>query len=350
MHADGGTVAQLASPLDPSPLGGSLDQRGPGTMAASGSIEDSPSIPADRGVSPVVGSPSEAPDLAASPRRGQPAPRGLVIGLAAALVVGIPASVGLYLGVLRGTQEPAPRDVLLTAAHRASTESLRMAVTANETFSASGPAAGQFAALSGQPITIDFQIGVQNRQRSSGVVTVTAGGRSVGILTVLYDGTAFLSKDNGLSFQTLPLSGQVSSQYGPDSALQYLQSVSTVTDNGPASVDGVAVERYHAQLDGAKITDVIKSGLSRLKGAFFQRVSSAIRFTGGTLDASIDHSGHLVHDDGFFDAAMDLTAVDPSLSGTTMTIHGAFDGRFFDYGAPITVERPGNVTGAAPLP
>lgn len=320
IYADGRPVAPIAAPPDPVSPDGHLVQ-------AQSAAE--PSTP---------------------PSHDRASRRPLGASLAATLVVAVAASVGFYVHSTRDTPALAPRDVVLTAASRAGGESVRISMTVDESFTVSGPAAPQFGTLSGQSLSLTMQLEMQNRQRSSATVTAATGGRSFKVLAVLYDGSLFLSQDDGATFQTVPLAGQPSSQYGPDNALQYLQAVSTVSDMGPGSADGVAVERYHAELDGQKITGVIKSSLSALKSSVLQRVADSMRFTGGSLDANIDRAGHVVDDRGYFDATFDLQAIDPSLRGTTMSIHATVAARFSDYGAAISVNRPSNVSGAATLP
>jgi hypothetical protein len=244
----------------------------------------------------------------------------------------------------------APKDVLLTAAHLASGTSLRMAMSADETFTIAGNVTPALGSLNGRSITLTMQLEAQNSQQARGTLAVNLGGQSTQVVTVVYGGAVYVSKDNGTSFENVPLNGSPTTQYGPDNALQYLESVSTVTDNGPGTADGVAVEKYHAQLDGAKVLNVIKSAMSTLQSSSFQRILSSLRFTGGALDASIDHTGRIVHESGIMDAALDLGQIDPSESGDTMSIHLNVDARFYDYGATITVNRPGNVTGTLTLP
>src|SRR4029077_4533278 len=147
------------------------------------------------------------------------------------------------------------------------------------------------SSLSGKSISLTMQLDAQNSQQARGTLDANLGGQSTQVVTVVYGGAVYVSKDHGNSFETVPLNGLPTTQYGPDNALQYLESVSTVTDSGPGTVDGVAVEKYHAQLDGAKILNVIKSAMSSLQSSSFQRVFSSLRFTGGALDASIDHRG-----------------------------------------------------------
>ena len=243
----------------------------------------------------------------------------------------------------------APKDVLFAAAHLTTGTTLRVALTADETFTITGDASPDIAALSGQSLTFNVSIDAQSRQRSRSTITTDSGGQRPAVIAVLYDGSVFISKDSGVTFQSVPLNGATSSQYGADNALQYLDNVSAVSDTGPATVDGVPVEQYHAQLDSAKMTALLKSMLSSVPSKAFQTVLSTVRYTGGYLDASVDHAGHLVHETGSFNASLDFGALDASQRGVTMTVHAGLDARFYDYGAAITVQRPTGVSGTSSL-
>jgi hypothetical protein len=112
----------------------------------------------------------------------------------------------------------------------------------------------------------------------------------------------------------------------------------------------VSVERYHATLDAGKVTSFIRSEMAALQSPVFQRVLSSLRFTGGAVDATVDHRGRLVTEDGFADATMNLGSVEPQLQGTTMSLHETFDSHFYDYGAPISVSKPAHVSASSTLP
>jgi len=112
----------------------------------------------------------------------------------------------------------------------------------------------------------------------------------------------------------------------------------------------VSVERYHAVLDSTKMTALMKSVIATLGSAAFQAMLSTVRFTGGSLDATLNHAGQLVTEAGAFDITMDPGALGSSLQGSTILIHAVINGHFHDYGAAITVTPPSNVIGTVSLP
>ncbi|HWW09443.1 MAG TPA: hypothetical protein VNY76_04280 [Candidatus Acidoferrales bacterium] len=242
------------------------------------------------------------------------------------------------------------RAVLLSAVQRVTTTSFHADVTANASLDVTGPAAAQLGTLNGQTLAFSVKLDVQNKQRAHAEVGLTAGGQTFNVIAVLYDGAAYVSTDGGKSFKAVPIGNLPSSSFGPESALQYLESAGTVTDVGPGTADGVAVENYHATLDSAKITALIKKALSGLNSGSLSQVLSSVKFTGGHLDASVDHAGHIVADSCAFNGSMDFGSLDPSLTGTTMTFAETATGHFRDYGSSITVLPPANVTGTTTLP
>jgi hypothetical protein len=119
-----------------------------------------------------------------------------------------------------------------------------------------------------------------------------------------------------------------------------------VTDEGPATADGVAVERYHAQIDPANVTGQLKSAIAGAAPSL-QQIANAMQFTDGSIDAGIDHQGRLVVENGSFNVKVDMGAVKPSLQGSTLQAHLTLDTHFYDYGAKIVVTKPANITGSS---
>ena len=267
------------------------------------------------------------------------------------LLATIPVAATLAAcGAGTGGSHVDARAVLLSAAQRTTTTSFHADVTADAKLNITGPAAAQLGTLNGQTLAFSIKLDMQNKQRARAEVGVTAGGRAFNIIAVLYDSAAYVSTDGGKSFKAVPIGSLPSSSFGPESALQYLESAGTVTDIGPGTADGVAVESYHATLDSAKITALIKNALSGLNTGSLSQVLTSLKFTGGHIDASVDHAGRVVAESGAFDASIDFSALDPSLKGTTMTFTETVAGHFRDYGSPISVTRPTNITGTTALP
>lgn len=194
---------------------------------------------------------------------------------------------------------------------------------------------------------MNLHFDVASAGRSTGTMGTTVLGTAITVNTTMYDGTVYVSTDGGATYKSAP-TGQASSQYGPASALQYLEAVGTVTDVGPASAGGVAVERYEAQLDPAKATSTLRSALAGASSSL-SHVLGALQFTSGSIGVGIDHQGRLVAEDGSIDMTVDLGAVQPSLQGQTMAATVKLNAHFYDYGAHIVVTKPTDVTGTLPL-
>src|SRR5438270_115035 len=111
--ADGWGVGEVgaAAPTNTVPSGGGVEPAAARAVPPGGPVEPARSL----GVPPGGG---ELPGL---PRRQRTPSRPLIAGVAATLVIGVPA--GLYVGLHRGTD---PRDVVLTAAHLATNQSVRI--------------------------------------------------------------------------------------------------------------------------------------------------------------------------------------------------------------------------------
>jgi hypothetical protein len=259
------------------------------------------------------------------------------------------ALAGCGAGVGGGSSNPAtagtsdPKQVLLTAARFTTSQSVRADLTVRVSFYATGPPGSP--GLAEQSLTFTMHLEEQSPQRNSLVVSTTVAGRNVQATVVLYDGTLYTSTDGGHVFKTVPIGAVSSSDYGTESAVQYMQSVGTVADTGSAVVDGANVEDYHADLDPAKSTAAIKSALAPFKSSLFSAAFNTIKFTDGTLDASVDQSGHVLSDGCRIAATMDLSALDPTLQGSTLHLAVTVSGDFHDYGVPIVVQRPVNVSG-----
>jgi hypothetical protein len=183
-------------------------------------------------------------------------------------------------------------------------------------------------------VTLPVQIQAESAARVKTTVVGTVTGTPVNVVTITYDGTAYQSTDGGSTFQTEPLSA--ASQYGIQNELQLLQSVGTVTDQGSGTADGVAVERYHALIDPAKIQKELISLLPDVS-AESRNVLSAVTITGATVDLSIDSSGRIVTMNAAVTASVNGSAL--GLSGSP-TVHETYSGSFSNYGADIVVQPP----------
>jgi len=183
-------------------------------------------------------------------------------------------------------------------------------------------------------VTLPVQIQAESAARVKTTVIGTVTGTPVDVVTISYDGTAYESTDGGGTFQTEPLSSV--NQYGIQNELQLLQSVGSVSDQGSATADGVAVERYHALIDPAKIQKELTSLLPDVSGQA-RNVLSAVTISGATVDVTIDSSGRIVTLDATLTATVDGSAL--GLSGNP-TVQETWSGQFFNYGADIVVQPP----------
>jgi hypothetical protein len=270
--------------------------------------------------------------------------RRLAVSFLAALgVAGCGAGAGGGSGTSPASGATDPKQILLTAARLTTSQSVRADLTVRVSFYATGPPGSP--GLAEQSLTLTMQLDEQSPQRTRAVVSTTVAGRSVQAVVVLYDGALYTSTDGGHVFKTVPIGAVSPSEYGTESAVQYMQSVGAVTDTGSGVLDGVGVENYHADLDPAKSTAAIKSALAPFKSSLFSTVLNTIKFTDGTLDASVDQNGHVLSDGCRIAATMDLSALDPSLQGSTLHLAVTVGGDFHDYGTPIVVQRPVTVSG-----
>jgi hypothetical protein len=241
-----------------------------------------------------------------------------------------------------------PREVVLTAVQRTTESSFRFDLQEHETFAATGPGAGSFSSLAGKDVTIQMHADAQNASRVRATVTAGVAGKEFSALSVVYDGTAYLSTDGGALYHAIVVPSSVN-QLGAGTALQYLKSIGTVTDEGPGTSHGEEVERYHAAFDPQKLTSVMQSLIGSLGGSA-QSLAGALNFTGGSVEVTVDSTGHLMTEDGTLNMTLDLGAVSQQLQGTTLTVGATVHGYFYDYGASITVTKPTNITASATNP
>jgi hypothetical protein len=183
-------------------------------------------------------------------------------------------------------------------------------------------------------VTLPIQTQAESPTRERTTISGTVAGTPVNEVVITYDGTAYQSTDGGATFQTEPLSAV--SQYGTQSELQVLQSVGTVSDEGPGTADGVAVEKYHALIDPAKLQKELTSLLPNVS-AEARNVLSAVTISGATVDVTLDSSGRIITLNADLTASVNGSAL--GLSGNP-TVHETWSGHFFNYGADIVVQPP----------
>lgn len=266
------------------------------------------------------------------------------LALATVLAAGLLAACG---SGGTGSSHPgsqSAREIVLTAATLTQAQPFRMDGTIEETFSGS---AALSSALAGASVTLNMHHDVQSSARSSGTIGFTgAANTPVTVNVTVYDGATYVSTDGGATYKSAPVSA-ATSQYSPASALQYLQTVGTVTDEGAAKAQNIDVERYHAQLDPSKVTSIVKAAVGGAAPSL-QPFVDAMQFTSGSIDVGIDHQGRLIAETASFGLNVDLGAFNSSLHGQTAQVSETLNAHFYDYGAHIVVTKPTNVTGALP--
>ncbi len=234
-----------------------------------------------------------------------------------------------------------PRQAVLASVATTSGSSFLADMSLTVSMTATGPGASYFSQLHGQAIDATVHVSAQSQRRMRLTFSATALGKSSKGVGVLYDGTAYISSDNGTTYKKQSLSGALSDQFASTNTLSYLQSLGTVRDEGSGTADGVSVERYSAQLDGAKVLKLVQAELGSTQStSSAQQLVSGLTFTSGALEVTIDHQGRIVTEHGPIDASVALGAFGASLAGTRMTIHEVIDGHFHDYGTSVTVTRP----------
>ena len=237
--------------------------------------------------------------------------------------------------------------VVLASLETTESTSFRADVNVPETITATGPGASQLHGLAGQTLDLTMTVAAESRDRLQMRMTATVANRPVDVVSVLYDGAVYVSTDGGTTFKSVSINGaSLPSQFASENALPYLQSVGSAVDEGPGTADGIAVEKYSATFDSAKVLNVMQCAFASLP-AQAQQVLKGLPFNGGAIEVTIDHQGRLVTENGPIDASLDLSAVQPSLAGTTMHMHETVDSHFHDYGSRITVTKPAVRPGSA---
>lgn len=248
-------------------------------------------------------------------------------------------------GAAQSTAHPTahldPRQAVLESVQKTSGTSFLADMSLVATVTATGPSATFLGPIAGQDITATMQVSAESQRRMRLTIDASVAGKSTKGAAVVYDNTVYISSDGGATYKAAPISGTVADQVASTNTLSYLQSVGTVTDEGAGSADGVAVERYSAQLDGAKVLKLIQAELvSSAQSGPTEQLLKGLTFNGGAIEVTVDHEGRIVTEHGPIDASVDLGAFGASLAGTRMSIHEVIDAHFHDYGSAVTVTRP----------
>src|SRR5205807_318027 len=142
---------------------------------------------------------------------------GLAAGGAVYLLSGhsSPSSVAKLPGSAP-TRPPDAQDAFLTGLHSTNSLPLRSDITMTETFDVSGPGGASFDPGI-PPVSVTIHLDQESAQRSEMSETDSAGpglARET-VIGVLYDGTYYLSSDNGATYKTVPIDQATSHQLDP---------------------------------------------------------------------------------------------------------------------------------------
>jgi hypothetical protein len=218
---------------------------------------------------------------------------------------------------------PAPQTAVLTAVRRTVSDSVRADFSTDVTFTGT------------QAITVhaDMQVTEENAQRISVTLTGYFLGQQFSDMVVAYDGSLYESVDAGHTFKRIPAHVPLDDTYNQEDALNAIEAVYDVSDQGSEVTDGLTVEEYSGTLDRNKLEAVVQARLHKL-GVNTAEIAKELSSLTGSIDATIDGSGRLVTEEVTFDTTMHCGC------GRTVALHEDVRGHFYDYGAAITVPRP----------
>ena len=252
-------------------------------------------------------------------------------------------------GVIEGGNAANGKAVLTAAVNHFEGTSARADITMTQSFTGTGPGGQDFGDVLGGDITFQVHIDQQSSTRSEMRETITAFGFKQTIIGVQYDDTVYLSTDNGASYQTASIDQANAAQLTPESPLDFFRMLGDVTHTGAVEVNGLTAASYHAVIDPVKLSNYLKTNLASAHDPNLDKLADNIGVTDATVDAAIDPNGNLISETGVFDTAMDMGAVSPADQGSTLNMKEQINGAFSDYGASISIAKPGKVTGAATI-
>lgn len=241
------------------------------------------------------------------------------------------------------------RATLLAAVNKFNATPARADITMTQSFSATGAGGEDLGELVGGDITYKVHIDQQSPTRSEMRETVTAFGIKQTIIGVRYDDTVYLSTDNGATYQTTTVDKADTANVSPDSPLAFLTMIGDVKPSGGVEVNGVSAAAYHAVLDPVKLGNYEKNSLASANDPDLNAMLDHIGVTDGYIDAAIDPNGQLISETGSVDMALDMGAFSSADQGSTLNMKQQYTGAFSDYGASISIAKPGNVTGTATI-
>ena len=241
-----------------------------------------------------------------------------------------------------GTHVPASAGVahavLLSSVQRTSSQPFQADLVMDLVMSSPGT-----AAESGFPGTahVNLHLAVQSEQLLQETMTATVSGHSTAAQGILAGGRLYLSSDGGKTWTGQP-APTTNFGFGPDSALQFLNAVGTVSDKGAGTADGVSVEQYQATLDPSKLQTASAGLFSQLGGgATLPAASDFLHSLTGVLSAVVDSAGRLVTESCTVNATMQLPGFGaPGSAPIAFSLHEAVQGHFYGYGSVVAIQAP----------
>ena len=252
-------------------------------------------------------------------------------------------------GVIEGGNVANGTATLTAAVNKFQGTSERADITLVQTFSATGAGGEDLGEWVGGEIAYKIHIDRQSPTRSEMTETVTALGTKQVIIAVLYDNTVYVSSDQGATYQTVAVDKAETAQVSPDSPLEFLTMIGSVTHSGAVEVNGLTAASYHAVLDPVKLGNYVKNSLAAQNDPTMNAMLSKIGVTDGYIDAAVDPNGNLISESGQVDQALDMGLFSASDQGSTLNMKEQVSGAFTDYGGSISIAKPGDVTGPATI-
>jgi hypothetical protein len=214
--------------------------------------------------------------------------------------------------------------------------SYRATVSGRQSFDAVGAPAEVQQALSGLGGETRFTLEAESQRRMSGTIRVPVGTTILAMQMVLYDGTAFFSRDGRewrrVGGELVSLVVEPALKAGAQDLADNLVRVRAA---GRTTFAGAPAVRYSGAIDPNFMLETL--------GPIFQQVGldpGVLKFEAGDgyfLVRSSD--GQLVFQRGIVTASVDLSKLPGGPDGT-MSIRAATRVRYTDHGTPIRVRRP----------
>jgi len=227
------------------------------------------------------------------------------------------------------------RGRLAAAITKLTGESYRATVDGTQSFSATGAPVEVERALAALGGSTHATLEAESRRRISGSFRLPVGTTVLGMEMVLYDGTAYVSRDGS---DWRELGGEIASVLAPAlkaGAEDLANNLVDVRDEGRIRFEGAPAERYSGSVDPAFVLKAI--------APIFQRAGlnpDLLKFESGNGSFVVRaHDGQLVQQQGTATASIDLSKLPGGPSGT-MSVQSTSTVHYVDQGTEIRIARP----------